>query len=293
MQMRRRSKHSRVLLVVVFCSILLVWFSEFIAAAVVTLDSIEIYKTHEWFKFEPTVYFKCKGANETTLPDVKKKNVLYTFKGEESWQPLTELTDKKCKRCGIYELNSVRSDDVFDEWEFCASDFSSSNGKYTRVKEKEFNATFLCPECVTLENIAEHSSGSHKQEKGMHWALVVLMSALVSVVLILGMVAAYKHWQKRKKQQEQARFLKLFEETDEIEDELGIGPLSHSVKDVACECSRKIECIQWQEMESILVTEYTERVTSPLPVLEIKRRFSFLLQLKKIGRPVVVETTMR
>lgn len=68
------------------------------------------------------------------------------------FQPLTELTDKKCKRCGIYEHDSIKSDDVFDEWEFCASDFTSSDGKYIHVKEKEFNATFLCPECVPLEN---------------------------------------------------------------------------------------------------------------------------------------------
>lgn len=63
----------------------------------------------------------------------------------------------------------------------------------------------------------------------MHWYLAVLISGLVSVILILAMVAAYKYWQKRKKQQEQARFLKLFEEGDKIEDELGIGPLSHVI----------------------------------------------------------------
>ena len=63
----------------------------------------------------------------------------------------------------------------------------------------------------------------------MHWVLVVFISASVAVVVILAMVAAYKYWQKRRKQQEQARFLKLFEEGDEIEDELGIGPLSHVI----------------------------------------------------------------
>lgn len=56
------------------------------SAAIVTLDSIEIFRTHEWLKSEPTVYFKCKGENQTILPDVKKKNLLYSFKGEESWQ---------------------------------------------------------------------------------------------------------------------------------------------------------------------------------------------------------------
>lgn len=60
---------------------------ELITAAVVTLDSIEIYNTHEFFGSSPEVYFKCKGENRTIyLPDVKKKHELYIFKGEESWQ---------------------------------------------------------------------------------------------------------------------------------------------------------------------------------------------------------------
>lgn len=36
--------------------------------------------------------------------------------------------------------------DVFDEWEFCPSDFTS-DGKYIRFKDKEVNATFSCPQC--------------------------------------------------------------------------------------------------------------------------------------------------
>lgn len=55
-------------------------------SAVVTLKSIKIYKTHEWLKGIPTVYFTCKGENKTILPDVKKAHELYSFKGEESWQ---------------------------------------------------------------------------------------------------------------------------------------------------------------------------------------------------------------
>ncbi|KAJ0793806.1 hypothetical protein HanOQP8_Chr01g0033331 [Helianthus annuus] len=54
----------------------------------------------------------------------------------------------KCKRCGFYEEDRITSDDVFDEWEFCPSDFKSDDGRYIRTKDKEFNATFLCPECV-------------------------------------------------------------------------------------------------------------------------------------------------
>ncbi|CAI9098127.1 OLC1v1034713C3 [Oldenlandia corymbosa var. corymbosa] len=150
MQIRRRGKRCRPDLLILLCSILLIWIPEFIAAGTVTLASIEIFKTHEMLNLKPTVYFKCKGENMTTLPDVTEKHVVYNFKGEESWQPLTELLEKKCKRCGIYEHDKIASDDVFDEWELCASDFT--DGKYNHVKEGEFNATFLCSDCVPSEN---------------------------------------------------------------------------------------------------------------------------------------------
>lgn len=65
------------------------------------------------------------------------------------FQPLTNFETKKCKRCGFYEKDRLVSDDKFDEWEFCPSDFTS-HGKYVRNKEKEFKATFLCPECLHI-----------------------------------------------------------------------------------------------------------------------------------------------
>ncbi|XWS55744.1 hypothetical protein CRYUN_Cryun09bG0026800 [Craigia yunnanensis] len=166
-------------------------FPGLISSAVVTLDSIEIFNTHEWIA-KPTVYFVCKGENTTVLPDVTKTGVVYSFKGEESWQPLTELESKKCKRCGFYEKDTFKSDDVYDEWEFCASDFKAPDGKYILFKEKELNVTFHCPECTSLP-------------------------------AVIALVVAYKYWQKKKRQQDQARFLKLFEEGDENEDELGLS----------------------------------------------------------------------
>lgn len=57
----------------------------------------------------------------------------------------------------------------------------------------------------------------------MHVAAIILISVLASTVTIIGLIAAYKYWQKRKRLQDQARFLKLFEEGDDIEDELGLG----------------------------------------------------------------------
>lgn len=56
----------------------------------------------------------------------------------------------------------------------------------------------------------------------MHLVLVIMVSALVSIVSVLAVVAVYKYWQKRKREQDQARFLKLFEDGDDIEDELAL-----------------------------------------------------------------------
>ncbi|GER43494.1 fructose-1 6-bisphosphatase [Striga asiatica] len=198
----------------------------FVSAAVVTLDSMVIIKTHEWLPSKPSVYFQCKGEDKITLPDVKEKNVPYTFKEEESWQPLTEFKDKKCKRCGFYEKDAIKTV-IFDEWELCPADFKSPGGKYFHFKAGEFNASFLCSECVPQGQ--ENTAVVKIDSKQLHWAIIVVLTIVVSTILITGLVSACKWWQKRKRQQQQARFLKLFEETDDVEDELGIGPLSHSI----------------------------------------------------------------
>ncbi|KAI4364130.1 hypothetical protein MLD38_020261 [Melastoma candidum] len=191
-------------------------------SAEVMLGSIEIFTTHEWFKSKPAVYFRCKGENQTDLPDVKAANVIYIFKGQESWQPLTNLPGEKCKRCGFYEKDTVQSDDVFAEWEFCSSDFTS-NGRYTRVEHKEFNATFLCPDCVPLPSEPKTNHAAPGKHRGMPVVLIIIISAAVSTVFIAGLVVAYKYWKKKRREHEQARFLKLFEDDDDIEDELGLG----------------------------------------------------------------------
>ncbi|KAF9597643.1 hypothetical protein IFM89_020403 [Coptis chinensis] len=215
-----------------------------LCTGVVTLEKIEIYKTHEWLKAKPTVYFQCQGENMTILPDVKEINLTYTFKGEESWQPLTELEDKKCKRCGFYEKDTLTSDDVFDEWEFCPSILCLLKGDISVSKETELNATFtvLSAKSSTLyacsshlkfsynfvtviflkETGSAHASSIGPKEKKTNVALVIIISSLLSCVCIIGAVVAYKYWKKRKREQEQARFLKLFEDGDSIEDEFSL-----------------------------------------------------------------------
>ncbi|URE02004.1 hypothetical protein MUK42_19354 [Musa troglodytarum] len=178
----------------------------------VILSSIKIFTTHEWMPTKPTIYFHCQGANETILPDVKEKDFLYIFSGEESWQPLTELPEKKCRRCGLYEHNTLKSDDVFDEWELCPSNFV--HGKYVRLKRNEFNATFVCPQCTAF---------GMTTWKRRQTVLLVVVSIFAAAVMAAGVAAVYKYWRKRKREQDQARFLKLFEEGDDLEDELALG----------------------------------------------------------------------
>lgn len=218
----RRLLNSRVPINFLTFCVFLSCFPGCILSAIVTLDSIEIYNTHELLK-KPTVYFKCKGdQNKTVLPDVKEKKVLYKFNGEESWQPLTKIEGKKCKRCGLYEEDTFKSDDTFEEWELCPSDFDGPDGKYHRIKEKEFNATFSCSKCDTAGSKSNTKTHEEAKKKGMHIALVLLIVAVVLAVCIAGGVVGYKYWQKKKRQQDQARFLKLFEDGDDIEDELGL-----------------------------------------------------------------------
>lgn len=99
---------------IIFCSI-----SGMFSAKSVIPSSIEIFSTHEWLSPQPVIYFQCQGEIKIILPDVKVKNFVYKFKGIESWQPLAGLPDKKCKRCGLYELDRLKSDDVFNEWRLC------------------------------------------------------------------------------------------------------------------------------------------------------------------------------
>lgn len=91
-------------------------FVELLLSAIVTLESIEIYTTHEWTEWisaKPTVYFLCIGENKTVLPDVKKTKTVYTFKGEESFQV---CSDRIFCSCLITYYSAVRFFKRFCVW---------------------------------------------------------------------------------------------------------------------------------------------------------------------------------
>ncbi|KAG9453738.1 hypothetical protein H6P81_006642 [Aristolochia fimbriata] len=120
---------------------------------------------------------------------------------------------------------TLKSDDIFDEWELCPDEFLGPGGKYVHIKEKEFSATFSCPECVHQpgDHVGSHKSKENHPAKGVNLTLVILVIVIAAIVSFAGMLAAYRYWQRRRREQDQALFLKLFEEGDDIEDELSLG----------------------------------------------------------------------
>ncbi|ESQ40178.1 hypothetical protein EUTSA_v10016063mg [Eutrema salsugineum] len=141
---------------------------------------------------------------------------------------MTEISGEKCKRCGIYEQGSLVSAKEFDEWELCPSDFSASQ-IYMHFKEKEMNATFVCHGCAKLESVsAEAKTSSSSKEEGDNGstvAIAIVAGVLCAALVVVGGVFVFRHSKRMKLQRDQARFMKLFEESDETEDELGLEPV--------------------------------------------------------------------
>lgn len=63
-------------------------------------------------------------------------------------QPLTSLTGPKCKRCGFYEEDKWKNDDVFHEWELCPSLFSPApDNRQAIFHTHELNVSLICLGC--------------------------------------------------------------------------------------------------------------------------------------------------
>lgn len=54
-------------------------------------------------------------------------------------------------------------------------------------------------------------------------AVIIVVSVLASVLVVTALFEGFRYWQKKKRERDQARFLKLFEEGDDLEDELGLS----------------------------------------------------------------------
>ena len=71
-----------------------------------------------------------------------------------------------------------------------------------------------------LAGLNKDSGTDKEEETRMHHAMVVLIVVLVLGVVAVGLVLGSTYWRKKKRQPEQTQF--LFEDGDEMEDELGL-----------------------------------------------------------------------
>ena len=97
-------------------------FTVVVADGNVTLESLTIFTTHEWFGRKPDVYFRCQGEERVALPDVKAKGQVYKFLGEESWQVALEpcvLLETEDKSSSIKLFTSCQAR---TEWIFMTAD---------------------------------------------------------------------------------------------------------------------------------------------------------------------------
>jgi hypothetical protein len=130
----------------------------------------------------------------------------------------------KCKRCGLYEKDKIKSDDIFDEWELCPLDFSQDpDVHYFHSKDKEFNMTLSCPQCnVTKseDNMSSPESNPPGEKRATKHGIVVAM-IVIGVLSLVGLVAlvAFSLWRRKQRQEAQARFVQLFEDDDFLDEE--------------------------------------------------------------------------
>eukprot|EP00246_Nothoceros_aenigmaticus_P001497 TRINITY_DN12003_c0_g1_i1.p1 TRINITY_DN12003_c0_g1~~TRINITY_DN12003_c0_g1_i1.p1 ORF type:complete len:254 (-),score=41.40 TRINITY_DN12003_c0_g1_i1:698-1459(-) len=191
----------------------------------VTLESIGLATTHEWLG-KPTVYFACQGEEKVYLPDVRQKHVVYNFTGLESFQPLTSLIGLKCKRCGFYEEDQWKRDDVFYEWELCPSSFKAApENRFSSSQEKELDISLLCPGChpeaaVSSEPPAVETASA--KEAGRRSTPLIAGLVVLALVVLVGVSAGYLLFRKKQREEQHRRFIQLFDDDDDLDEELGL-----------------------------------------------------------------------
>ncbi|CAH9123043.1 unnamed protein product [Cuscuta epithymum] len=139
---------------------ILLWYSSILLswvpaepAANVTLQSIEIFQTHEpdnpVVTDDPEVYFKCEGdQSPTSLSSVVKINVTYNNFTQLTVTQLSNSSD--CKTCKVYDKDTFGDDNFGSPFQLCASNFASNAGVWPFENTTEFSAVFSCPTCASF-----------------------------------------------------------------------------------------------------------------------------------------------
>lgn len=79
--------------------------------------------------------------------------------------------------------------------------------------------------CVVSSKAMNASTPQEEGYNGLTVTIAIVAGILCTTLVVVGGVFMFKHSQRMKKQRDQARFMQLFEESDEPEDELGLEPV--------------------------------------------------------------------
>ncbi|GJP31040.1 hypothetical protein CLOM_g8049 [Closterium sp. NIES-68] len=196
-------------------------------AAVVRLQRIKIFQTHDLPFWKPSVYFQCEGEPKRQLDVVVEANVDYNFTMHEPFQPLTELTAPKCKQCGFYDADTLTEDDAFDRFTLCPLDFTPApSGRLNRLVESELNVTFVCLHCNpdrTSRSSGDEFEGTDTNNVSLLYVFLLVIGVVTGITCLTGLVAFWLKsgaWPlfRRRMDSDTAKFMEMFDEEDELLD---------------------------------------------------------------------------
>ncbi|CAI5470686.1 unnamed protein product [Closterium sp. Yama58-4] len=209
------------------CILLAVFLPFLSEAAVVRLQRIKIFQTHDLPFWTPSVYFQCEGEPKHQLDGVVEANVDYNFTLHEPFQPLTELTEGHCKQCGFYDADTLTEDDAFDRFNLCPLDFAPApSGRLTRLVENELNVTFVCPHCNsdrTSRSSGDEFEGTDTNNVNLLNVFLIVIAVVTGISCLTGLLAFWLKsgaWPlfRRRMDSDTAKFMEMFDEEDELLD---------------------------------------------------------------------------
>ncbi|CAI5940279.1 unnamed protein product [Closterium sp. NIES-64] len=209
------------------CLLLAVFLPFLSEAAVVRLQRIKIFQTHDLPFWKPSVYFQCEGEPKHQLDGVVEANVDYNFTLHEPFQPLTELTEGHCKQCGFYDADTLTEDDAFDKFNLCPLDFAPApSGRLTRLVENELNVTFVCPHCNsdrTSRSSGDEFEGTDTNNVNLLNVFLIVIAVVTGISCLTGLLAFWLKsgaWPlfRRRMDSDTAKFMEMFDEEDELLD---------------------------------------------------------------------------
>ncbi|CAI5960573.1 unnamed protein product [Closterium sp. NIES-64] len=234
------------------CLLLAVFLPFLSEAAVVRLQRIKIFQTHDLPFWKPSVYFQCEGEPKHQLDGVVEANVDYNFTLHEPFQEFFQVgalqeffqvgalqeffhvgalqdlfSEGHCKQCGFYDADTLTEDDAFDKFNLCPLDFAPApSGRLTRLVENELNVTFVCPHCNsdrTSRSSGDEFEGTDTNNVNLLNVFLIVIAVVTGISCLTGLLAFWLKsgaWPlfRRRMDSDTAKFMEMFDEEDELLD---------------------------------------------------------------------------